>query len=163
MHYVLIDRLLELEPGVRVLAERCFASEDEVFAAHFPGAPIVPGALLVESMGQAGGWLIAATLAFTRWPLLTMIDNAKFRSRVAPGDRILIEGALRATRGDRFEVATKATVADRRVATARLLFHAVDTTSLFGSPEFPDWARRTFRTLGGEDRLGTSPGGETIS
>lgn len=163
MRYVLLDRLLELEPGVRVLAERCFPRADEIFDDHFPGAPIVPGALLVESMGQAGGWLIAATLGFTRWPLLTMIDSAKFRTVVAPGERILIEGMLRATRGDSFEVATKATVADRRVATARLRLHAVDTEPLFGSSDFPDWARETFRALGGEDLPGVRPGTRTAS
>ncbi len=153
MRYILIDRLLELEPGVRVVAERRFPRDDEIFDDHFPGWPIVPGALLAESMGQAGGWLVAATLDFERWPLLTMIDDAKFRTPVAPGEHILVEATLRSTRGDDFEVMSTATVNGRRVAGARLLYHVFDSSSRPGSHGFDTWARETFSALGGDSLL----------
>lgn len=153
MRYILIDRLLELEPGVRVVAERCFSPADEIFADHFPGLPIVPGALLTESMGQTAGWLIAATLDFGRWPLLTMIHAAKFRSRVAPGELVRIEATLRAARRNDFEVEATVGVANRRVASARLAFHTFGPDEMPVDGDLADWTRRTFLALGGDALL----------
>ena len=86
MRFVLIDRILELEPGRRAVATVRFDAAHDVFADHFPGMPIVPGVLVTEAMGQTGGWLLAATHGFESWPLLVMISNAKFRRLVRPDE-----------------------------------------------------------------------------
>ncbi len=151
MRFVLIDELLELEPGRRAVARKTFAPGDPVFADHFPGVAVVPGVLITEAMGQTGGWLLAATLQFSRWPLLAMIDRAKFRRLAMPGDEIRLEAELRSSRGDDFEMATQAFVSGERVAEARLVFHAV--TFSLGDAEarrFEEWARTLFRDIGGE-------------
>ena len=92
MRFVLVDRLVELEPGKRAVARKTFHPDDEVFADHFPGFPVVPGVLITEAMGQTAGWLLIATLGFARFPLLTLIDSAKFRRLVVPGDEIASDG-----------------------------------------------------------------------
>lgn len=154
MRFVLIDRLVELEPGKRAVAKRVFSEEEEIFQDHFPGFPVVPGVLLTEAMGQTGGWLLSATLGFTRWPLLTLVERASFRRFVRPGEELTLTASVKTRRDDDFEVRAEAHVGESRAADARLLFHAF-------SPEldeeaarrFDAWARGTFRRLGGEALL----------
>lgn len=126
MRFVLIDALLELEPGSHAVARTSFSRDDDLFADHFPGRPIVPGVLLTEAMSQTGGWLLAATLQFTGWPLLVLIERAKFRRLVSPGDEIELRARLRSTQGENYAIDVEARVGANLVATARLLFHAVD-------------------------------------
>jgi 3-hydroxyacyl-[acyl-carrier-protein] dehydratase len=154
MRFVLIDRLLELEPGKRALATRTFAPEDDVFLDHFPGFPVVPGVLLTEAMGQTGGWLLSATLGFTRWPLLSLVERATFRRFVRPGEELTLEATLKGRHDDDFEVRAEARVGESRAADARLLFHAfTPDVSLEDSERFQAWGRETFRRLGGEALL----------
>jgi 3-hydroxyacyl-[acyl-carrier-protein] dehydratase len=148
--FILLDQLVELRPGRDVVAAACFHADDPVFADHFPGRPIVPGVLLTEAMGQAAGWLLVATFGFARWPLLVMIDKAKFRRLVRPGDRLTIAARLRSTGADNFEADADIHVGDARVADARLVFHAFEFES--DEPDDHrqlDWARATFARLGG--------------
>ena len=155
MRFVLIDKLIELEVGRRAVARMTFLQDEDVFLDHFPGFAVVPGSLITEAMGQAAGWLLASTLEFTSWPLLTMIDHAKFRRLVVPGDELRITVDLRSARDRDFEVAASASVGDARVADARLLFHAFDFRLPDGDRHrFMAWGREVFRQLGGEDLLG---------
>lgn len=157
LRFVLIDRLIELEPGKKAVASTRFASSLELFADHFPGRPIVPGVLLTEAMGQTGGWLIAATLQFARWPLLIMIEHAKFRRPVEPDEELLTIAEIRSTRLETFSVDTQATSAGERVASAHLVFQASTLAIAAGARhEFKDWAQRTFASLGGFDLLPTA-------
>src|SRR4029079_8602889 len=118
LRFVLIDRLLELTPGKEAIASVRFPRSLEIFHDHFPGRPIVPGVLLTEAMGQTGGWLIAATLQFARWPLRIMIEHAKYRRRVEPDEEMLTTAEIRSTRLDTFSVETQATSGGERVASA---------------------------------------------
>lgn len=161
MRFVLIDRLVEVEPGRRARAEKRFSAGEELFADHFPGLPVVPGVLLTEAMVQTGGWLLTVTLGDGRWPLPTMVEQAKFRRLVQPGELIQIEAELRGSRGDDHEITARASVDGTRVADARVLFHAfsfsppaVDTRRL------ETWARETFARLGGPASL-TGPAPST--
>jgi 3-hydroxyacyl-[acyl-carrier-protein] dehydratase len=157
LRFVLIDRLLELTPGKEATASVRFPRSLDIFADHFPGRPIVPGVLLTEAMGQTGGWLIAATLEFARWPLLIMIEHAKFRRPVEPEEALRVRAELRSTRNDIFSVDTELTSAGERVASAQLVFHA-STLAIAAAArqQFTDWARQTFASLGGEDLLPTA-------
>ena len=154
MRFVLIDRLLELEPGRRAAAVKTFLPEEEIFRDHFPGFPVVPGSLLLEAMGQTGGWLLAGTLEFARWPLLNMVDNAKFFRFVRPGEEIRLEASVRSMKESDFELTGAASVGGESVARARYLFHAftppVDEARV---AEFAVWTRRTFERLGGPPLL----------
>src|SRR5256885_4331284 len=100
MRYVLIDRIERLEPGKSAAGVKCVSLADDVFADHFPGHPVMPGALIVEALAQLGGVLLEATVrrqgsgGEERHALLTIIERAKFRRLVRPGDRLLLEARV---------------------------------------------------------------------
>jgi 3-hydroxyacyl-[acyl-carrier-protein] dehydratase len=163
VRFVLIDRLTALAPGDRAQAVATFARHAEVFDDHFPGFPIVPGVLLTEAMAQTGGWLLAVTCGFARWPVLAMVGEAKFRRIVRPSDEVRTEVAVRSTRGVDVEVVAKAMVGAQRVADARLVFHLLDLP--LGDTEreqFGQWSRATFARLGGPELLGRQPATDRI-
>jgi 3-hydroxyacyl-[acyl-carrier-protein] dehydratase len=150
MRFVLIDRLLELEPGRRAVATMCFADAHDVFADHFPGMPIVPGVLLTEAMGQTGGWLLAATLGFESWPLLVMISSAKFRRLVRPDETLHLTASIRSGGSETFEIDAEARSGGHRVADARLVFRTFTfTLDDANRDQFRTWAKETFDRLGG--------------
>jgi 3-hydroxyacyl-[acyl-carrier-protein] dehydratase len=148
MRFVLLDRILELEPARRLLGSKVFAAEDEYLADHFPGYPVVPGVLLTEAMGQAGGWLIQHHLGFSRLVLLVMIEHAKFRQLVLPGQEVLVEAELETTGEETFVARGRARVGRRLVAEARFAYR---TFPLPRQPEVAqglvDWAHATWARL----------------
>ena len=98
MRYLLLDRIVELAPPARARAVKCVSLADDLFVDHFPGHPVLPGALVIEALAQLGGVLIEATLRERGRPdlvaVLTMVDRARFRRAVGPGDRmeLAVEG-----------------------------------------------------------------------
>ena len=125
MRFVLVSRFLAVEPGRSASAAVRFDPEDEIFEDHFPGMPLVPGTLLVEAMGQVAGGILVRAAGEGRWPLLVMIEQAKFRRPVRPGDEVRLEANVLSTRGAAARVRTAASVDGRRVAEATLVFHSV--------------------------------------
>jgi len=94
-YFQLIDRIVDLDTdGRTVKAEAIVPTDNTIFEGHFPGYPIMPGVLLVESMAQASGLLIVALNKFERMPFLAAIKDAKLRSFVAPGERIDISARV---------------------------------------------------------------------
>lgn len=126
MRFILIDRILEIDPGRSALATKTFSPDDEIFRDHFPGIPIVPGSLIVEAMTQTAGSMIVAGRGTDSWPLLVMIQSAKFRSAALPGEEIVIAAELESDRGFEVRVRASARVADRRIAETRLVLHCFD-------------------------------------
>jgi 3-hydroxyacyl-[acyl-carrier-protein] dehydratase len=151
LRFVLIDRLLELEPGRRAVARKTFDAGEEFLKDHFPGAPLVPGVLLTECMSQTAGWLLIATAGFDRWPLLVVIDGAKFRRPVRPGEELRVEATLVSSQPSDWAVRATVHAGEALCAEARLVFHAFDDAAL-GAPMEP-WARVAFAALGGERLL----------
>jgi beta-hydroxyacyl-ACP dehydratase FabZ len=91
--FLLVDRVLEAEPGKRIVAIKNVTINEPYFNGHFPGRPVVPGVLLIEGMAQAGGLLLLGDVADRASKLLLFagIEGAKFRRPVVPGDQIRYE------------------------------------------------------------------------
>ncbi len=91
--FLLVDRVKELEPGVRVTAIKNVTVNEPFFQGHFPGRPVMPGVLIIEAMAQAGGVLVFKSGWPSRKPVVYMtgIDEAKFRKPVVPGDQLRFE------------------------------------------------------------------------
>jgi 3-hydroxyacyl-[acyl-carrier-protein] dehydratase len=102
--FLLVDRVLELEEG-RILALKNVTFNEPHFPGHFPGVPVMPGVLIVESMAQAGGVLMLRDVPDRHSKLIyfTGIDNCRFRRPVVPGDQLLLEVTL-LRRRNRFAV-----------------------------------------------------------
>ncbi len=94
-YFQLIDRILDLNMDEKTIAvEAQVPTESTIFEGHFPGYPIMPGVLLIESMAQASGWLLLAMLKFERMPFLAAVKEAKMRGFVAPGELLTIEAGI---------------------------------------------------------------------
>ena len=91
--FVLIDRVLDIVPGERIVALKDVTSNETFFQGHFPDNPMMPGMLIVEAMAQAGGILLYNSIPDPEDKLvfLSKIDNLKFRKPVVPGDQIRLE------------------------------------------------------------------------
>lgn len=120
--FVLVDRITHFDAATGLKALKTVTGAEEFFEGHFPGAPVMPGVLLMESLAQAAGiWLLQSTDPTRSEVLVVGIDNAKFRKPVTPGDRLDLEISLIHRRGDLFRIKGEIKVGDQRVAEARLL------------------------------------------
>lgn len=120
--FLLVDRVLEMEPGKRVVAIKNVTINEPYFAGHFPGRPVVPGVLLVEGMAQAGGLLIVHDLPDRADKLLlfTSIENARFRRPVVPGDVVRYEVDVLRLRASYCKLAGRVTVDGQLAAEATI-------------------------------------------
>jgi 3-hydroxymyristoyl/3-hydroxydecanoyl-(acyl carrier protein) dehydratase len=126
VRYVLLDRITRLEPPNFAAGIKCVSLSDDIFADHFPGHPIMPGALLVESLAQLCGVLLEAARRLEGQTdvhaLLTMVDRARFRRVVRPGDKLDLVAEMLVARDDGGQVKGTASVDGAVVATAELGF-----------------------------------------
>jgi 3-hydroxyacyl-[acyl-carrier-protein] dehydratase len=91
-YFLLIDRILDLDLAEKTItAEAQVPQANTIFEGHFPGHPIMPGVLLIESMAQTSGWLLLALMKFERMPFLAAVKEAKMRGFVSPGELLTIE------------------------------------------------------------------------
>jgi 3-hydroxyacyl-[acyl-carrier-protein] dehydratase len=94
-YFQLIDRILDLDLAEKTISvEAQVPQQSTVFEGHFPGYPIMPGVLLIESMAQTSGWLLLALLNFERMPFLAAVKEAKMRGFVPPGELLTVEARL---------------------------------------------------------------------
>ena len=101
--FLLVDKVLHLEPGKSVSAIKNVTINEPFFVGHFPGKPVVPGVLLLEIMAQAGGFLVLHSIEEPNKKLiyLSSIKSAKFKEIAKPGDQLLIKAKL-----DKFKLGT---------------------------------------------------------
>lgn len=119
---LLVDRVLEMEPGKRIVAIKNVTINEPVFLGHFPGRPVMPGVLLIEGMAQAGGLLLLSDIPDRQNKLLLFasIEAAKFRRPVIPGDQIRYEIEVLRLRSSYCKLAGKVLVDGQLAAEAVL-------------------------------------------
>lgn len=128
MRFYLLDRIKELVPGERALGIKCWSMDNEIFQDHFPGFPTVPGVLLTESMAQLAGVLIKKSYykeygeTSKVYPVLSIIQKAKFRNFVRPGDQCFLEAEIISLDRGRANVKVKTLVDEDLVSEATLSF-----------------------------------------
>jgi beta-hydroxyacyl-ACP dehydratase FabZ len=96
--FVMVDRVVELEPGHRIVTLKNVTINEPFFQGHFPGNPIMPGVLILEAMAQSAGVLTYESLPPEKRNILVYfmgIDRARFRRMVLPGDQLVIEIILK--------------------------------------------------------------------
>jgi len=137
--FLLIDRVIDLRRRERVVAIKNVTMNEPFFAGHFPGAPVMPGVLIIEAIAQAGGALLLTEVEDRDKKLMffTGIERAKFRRPVVPGDQLRIEIEVKAWRGNAVRMEGRAFVGDKRAAEATVTCRLVDR-SRAASAEVPD-------------------------
>jgi len=94
-YFQLIDRITDLDIGAKKIAvEAQVPQQNTIFEGHFPGHPLMPGVLLIESMAQTSGWLLIALMKFERMPFLAAVKEAKMRTFVTPGELLNVEASI---------------------------------------------------------------------
>jgi 3-hydroxyacyl-[acyl-carrier-protein] dehydratase len=126
MRFLLVDRIVSLEPGKRAAGFKRIAPDEEYFRDHFPGFPVVPGVLVLESMIQLGGRLVDATVRGQSntgvLPILGMIEQARFRHPVRPGDQLDLTSEIVSVAGSAARVTAAASVNGRSTASAEITY-----------------------------------------
>jgi 3-hydroxymyristoyl/3-hydroxydecanoyl-(acyl carrier protein) dehydratase len=118
--FLLVDRVLEREPGVRVLAEKLVTFGEPYLQGHFEGRPLVPGVLLLEMLAQAGGFLEAESLHGAAI-FLAGVQDARFKAPAFPGDCLRLEVTAEGSFGGLMKVKGTVACEDRLLCTATLL------------------------------------------
>ena len=121
--FLLIDRIVELEPGKRVVGIKNVTMNEPFFQGHFPGFPVMPGVLIIESMAQCAAILAYNSVgdeAKEKVSYFMSIDNARFRKPVKPGDTLRIEVETLFSKRGIWSVAAKAYVGETLMTEAEL-------------------------------------------
>lgn len=145
MRYFLLDKITAFESGKRAVGIKCVTLTDDILHDHFPDHPVLPGALLIESMSQLGGFLVELSFHAGKDPVrravLAQIKDAKFHQACKPGDRIELEALMESQLSDAARVIVTASVDEQRVARAELTFALRDVDS----PRVHEQRRQLYR------------------
>ena len=126
-YFQLIDRIIDLNLNdLTIRVEANVPTESTIFEGHFPGRPLMPGVLLIESMAQASGWLIIARTRFAKMPFLAALDDVKLRTFVTPGQKLTVSAKI-AHEGSGF-AKTEASIQHdgKPICNAEIMFRVVD-------------------------------------
>jgi 3-hydroxyacyl-[acyl-carrier-protein] dehydratase len=122
---LLVDRVLECEPGKRILAIKNVSMNEPFFGGHFPHHPVMPGVLIIEALAQAAAILSFKTLGNKPDDksvyYFVGIDEARFKKPVSPGDQLLLEVTLERLLRGLWKFSAQARVGDALVAEAKLM------------------------------------------
>ncbi len=126
--FALVDKVIELIPGEKAIALKNVTINEPQFQGHFPGRPLMPGVLIVESMAQVGGIIVTQMPDLPKGLFVFAgINNVKFRKPVVPGDQLVITCELLSIKRQRFgKVKGEAHVEGKLVCSGELMFSLVD-------------------------------------
>jgi beta-hydroxyacyl-ACP dehydratase FabZ len=126
--FLLVDAIEEMEPKKRIVGIKNVTINEYFFQGHFPGKPVMPGVLIIESMAQIGGLLLLQEVEGRDHKVMYMaaIDNARFRRPVVPGDQLRVEVNVITFRGPFCKVQGHARVNGELAAEATLMCAMVD-------------------------------------
>jgi 3-hydroxyacyl-[acyl-carrier-protein] dehydratase len=144
-YFQLVDKITDLDLDARIVkAEAAVPTINTIFDGHFPGHPLMPGVLLIETMAQTSGWLVTALTHFERMPLLAAVKAAKLRSFVLPGQVLSITAEL-VHDGSGFAVTkAAASVGGKQVCDAEITLRVMP----FPNSELQDGMRETAQRIG---------------
>jgi 3-hydroxyacyl-[acyl-carrier-protein] dehydratase len=119
--FLLVDRILEIEPGERILGLKNVTANEPFFPGHFPQYPVMPGVLIVEGLAQTGAVLMLHDAEPGQIPFFAGIDKARFRRQVVPGDQLLLDVQVLQQRPGTCRLQGTARVGDEVAAQAEIL------------------------------------------
>ena len=125
MRHFWLDRITQLEPGVRATGVKAVALSEDQFNDHFPGNPVLPGVYLLEGLAQTAGVLLQRSDFEHRLALMATIERARFTGFARPGDQVTLEVEIESLEGGYARVRGTASVRERPIASARLTFKMV--------------------------------------
>ena len=121
--FLLVDRVIESEPGKRLVAIKNVTINEPFFQGHFPSKPVMPGVLLIEAMAQATGLLAMESTDVPKEAIyyLVGVDKARFKRPVVPGDQLVFEVEVLKNRREIWVFAAQAKVDGKVVASAEIM------------------------------------------
>ena len=141
-YFQLIDRIVELKLADHTIrCEATVPNESTIFEGHFPGYPLMPGALLIESMAQTSGWLIVAMNKFKRMPFLAALKDVKLRTFVLPGQKLALSARLEHEGSGYAVTEAKGEVDGKAVCDATITFRIVDFPNAKMHADMRDFAK----------------------
>ena len=135
--FLLVDRVLEIVPGQKLVAYKNVTFNEPFFNGHFPGHPVMPGVLILEALAQASAILAYKSEGMDptqKVTYLMSIDNAKFRKPVVPGDRLQLSVEVVKHKGAVWKQKGTATVDGVKVAEGEFLATVVDKNAVASAP-----------------------------
>ena len=126
--FLMVDAIVEMERLKRIVGIKNVTVNEDFFVGHFPGKPIMPGVLIIESMAQTGGLLLLQEIPDRDQKLLYLasMNDVKFRRPVVPGDQLRVEVNVLAWKGDLCKIKAKAFVGENVATEATLMCVMVD-------------------------------------
>ena len=121
--FLLVDKILEIEPGKRVVGLKNVTTNEEYFNGHFPGFPVMPGVLIIEALAQTGAVGVLCMEEYKgKLVLFGGIDKVRFRRQVVPGDQLRLEVEVTKLRGRVGKCQAKAYVGEELAVEGELMF-----------------------------------------
>lgn len=122
MRFSLVDRIVQLEAGTSITAVKHLSLAEEYLQDHFPGFPVMPGVLMLESLVQAGAWLMRHTEEFKySMVLLKQAKAVKFNKFLEPGNSITVNLTVHKKEGANWTLKAKSTIDNESAVSARLI------------------------------------------
>jgi 3-hydroxyacyl-[acyl-carrier-protein] dehydratase len=125
--FLLVDRIIDIEPGIKAVGIKNVTINEEFFQGHFPGHPIMPGVLIIEALAQVAGVLaFRSGISEGKSVYFMSIEKAKFRKPVVPGDQLRLEISILQQRGNVWKFSGNAVVEEKVVAEAEFTAMVTD-------------------------------------
>ncbi len=149
MRHYWLDRIVELEPGVRAIGVKSVALAEETFNEHFPGNPVLPGIYLLEGLAQTAGVLLDRTTDGQRIAVMVSLERARFVGFARPGDQVRLAVEVESLDESAAWVVGSATKDGRAIASARFTFSLVEPDRLI-PPMYQAFWRQAMAVWRGE-------------